>query len=453
MFRKTIFWIHLGCGVVTGLVVLMMSVTGVVLTYERQMLAWQTREFYTDPAAAGERLPIEALLASATGAEGSFQPTSVQLSSDPRAPALLAGGRAGSRYLNAYTGEVLGEPPTGLDSFFNAVTGWHRWFNAPAESRAPWRAITGASNLAFLFLIVSGMYLWLPRIFKWTMFRAHLLFSGQALRGKARDYNWHHVFGIWTAVPLFVVVATATVFSYPWASNAVYRAFGEEPPAGRGGGAGPAAAAAVAPAGARGRAGGPAAAGAPGTSAVATGAPSTTPTSAPAVSAPAPGMSTGSGSAGSAPAGSAPAATDNVAANTTEAIAPTPAFDALFARAATQVDDWKTITLTLPQPGATTVSFAIDLGNGGQPQLRHTLVLDAASGEVTSWQPFESQTPGRRARSWVRFLHTGEALGIAGQTIAGVVSLTSVIMVWTGLALAWRRLVSPLFRRRAPLAG
>ena len=392
MFRKTVFWVHLGCGVLTGLVVLMMSVTGVILTYERQMLAWQTREFYADPPAAAERLPIESLVAAGARAETGFQAGSVQVSSNPRAPALLAGGRAGSRYLNAYTGEVLGEPPTGLDSFFNTVTGWHRWFNAPADSRAPWRAITGASNLAFLFLIVSGMYLWLPRAFKWTMFRAHLLFSGQALRGKARDYNWHHVFGIWTAIPLFVVVATATVFSYPWASNAVYRAFGEEPPAGRGAGPAPAAAAANL----------------------------------------APG------------AGSAPTAA-----------APMLGFDALFARAATQVDDWKTITLSLPQPGAATVSFAIDQGNGGQPQLRHTLVLNAATGAVSSWQPFDSQTPGRRARSWIRFLHTGEALGLAGQTIAGAVSLTSVIMVWTGLALAWRRLLSPLFRRRAagPASG
>lgn len=411
MFRKTIFWIHLACGVVTGLVVLMMSVTGVILTYERQMLAAQTREFHADPPAAAERLSVESLVASAARSEAGFQATSVQLSADPRAPALLAGGRAGSRYLNTYTGEVLGEPPVGLDNFFNAVTGWHRWFNAPADSRGPWRAITGASNLAFLFLIVSGMYLWLPRIFKWTMFRAHLLFSGQALRGKARDYNWHHVFGIWTAIPLFVVVATATVFSYPWASNAVYRAFGEEPPAGRGGGAGPAA---QAPPGGGGRAGGPGGQG-----------------GAPVAGAPA------AGSAGM-PAAATPAATATML-----------PFDALFDRAATQVDDWKTITLTLPQPGAATVSFAIDQGNGGQPQLRHTLVLDGATGSVSSWQPFESQTPGRRARSWIRFLHTGEALGLAGQTIAGVVSLTSVIMVWTGLALAWRRLVSPLFRRRA----
>jgi uncharacterized iron-regulated membrane protein len=49
----------------------------------------------------------------------------------------------------------------------------------------------------------------------------------------------------------------------------------------------------------------------------------------------------------------------------------------------------------------------------------------------------------------VRFLHTGEVLGIAGQTIAGLVSLTSLFMVWTGLALAWRRLIVPLYRKKS----
>ena len=79
------------------------------------------------------------------------------------------------------------------------------------------------------------------------------------------------------------------------------------------------------------------------------------------------------------------------------------------------------------------------------------MTLDAATGEVVSWNPFTSQTPGRQARSWVRFLHTGEALGIVGQTVAGLVSLTSMLMVWTGLALAYRRLIAPLFARNRHL--
>jgi uncharacterized iron-regulated membrane protein len=384
VLRKSIFWIHLACGVVTGLVVLMMSVTGVILTYERQMLAAQVSPFYSDPPANAARMPIESLVQSATRIEPGFQASSVRLSSDSNAPVLLGGGPAGSRYLNAYSGEVLGEPPTGLNDFFGAVTGWHRWFNATGESRATWRAVTGISNIVFLFLIVSGIYLWLPRVYKWTMFRAHLFFSRQALRGKARDYNWHHVFGFWTAIPLFVVVATAIVFSYPWASNAVYRAFGEEPPTRRG----PPPAAANADQGLL--------------------------------------AATDTGTGGQRPM----------------------SLDALFERASKQVDEWKSITVNLPPDDATTVSFSIDQGDGGQPQLRHNLTLDAVTGKVADWRPFESQSPGQRARLWIRFLHTGEALGIVGQTIAGFVSLTSVIMVWTGLALAYRRLIVPLYRRR-----
>src|SRR5690606_11993288 len=214
-----------------------------------------------------------------------------------------------------------------------------------------------------------------------------LLFTGKAPSARARDFNWHHVFGIWSALPLTVVVATASVFYYPWANDLVYKAFGEEPP-GRGG-----------PPAQR----------------------------------------------------QAAAAGQSLAVLSRADNQPVPAFlplDELFERASHEVGEWRSIGITLPRAGDSEVSFAIDQGNGGQPQHRHTLRLDRASGEVAAWQPFSSQTPGRQARSWVRFLHTGEALGLIGQTVAGLVSLTSLIMVWTGLALAWRRLIQPLFRRR-----
>jgi uncharacterized iron-regulated membrane protein len=111
------------------------------------------------------------------------------------------------------------------------------------------------------------------------------------------------------------------------------------------------------------------------------------------------------------------------------------------------------LTLNIPADAeAPTVRIGIDQGNGGQPQLRHNLTLDAATGAVAGYAPFSSQTTGQKARSWIRFLHTGEALGIVGQTIAGLVSFTSILMVWTGLALAYRRLLQPLWRGKPATA-
>jgi uncharacterized iron-regulated membrane protein len=382
MVRSTIFWIHLVCGVVTGLVVLMMSVTGVILTYERQMLAWADRTSYPAPSTDAQRLTLEELVATAKLRRPEFTPTTIMLRNETDAPVVLGAGRSGSLLVDPYSGAVKEPGAEGLRSFFAAVTGWHRWFNATGESRTTARAITGASNLAFLFLVLSGMYLWLPRMWKWAAFKTRVLFNPYATTAKARDFNWHHVFGIWSAIPLAIVVATATVFSYPWANDLVYRVAGEEPP--RQGGGPP-------------RAGGQPEA----------------PVSAPE------GTSI-----------------DRLG------------YDALLARAAAH-GDWRTLTLNIPaDPAAPSVRIGIDEGNGGQPYLRHTLTLDAATGAVANWAPFSSQTTGQKARSWIRFLHTGEALGLVGQTIAGLVSLTSVLMVWTGLALAWRRLVQPLFRRQ-----
>ena len=63
-----------------------------------------------------------------------------------------------------------------------------------------------------------------------------------------------------------------------------------------------------------------------------------------------------------------------------------------------------------------------------------------------------TRTPGRKVRVWLRFVHTGEALDWPGQLVAGAASLGAALLVWTGLALALRRLARSL-RARAALGS
>jgi uncharacterized iron-regulated membrane protein len=74
-------------------------------------------------------------------------------------------------------------------------------------------------------------------------------------------------------------------------------------------------------------------------------------------------------------------------------------------------------------------------------------VLDRKTGNVVRFEPFSSNTKGRQLRTILRFAHTGEVLGIIGQTIAGLVSFGGAFLVYTGFALAWRRFRSWLGRR------
>lgn len=363
MFRKTIFWLHLACGVSAGLVVLMMSVTGVVLTYERQVQVWEDRSYYAEPEAGQQILSADQLIQASRSLED-FEPTSLALSSDPTAPAILRQGRSQTQYLNPYNGEAYSPHADSWSAFFSAVRGWHRWFNMTGDNRSSARVVTGAANLMFLFLVLSGIYLWLPKIYARATLRARIWFNKSNINANARDFNWHHVFGFWAAIPLVVIISTATVFNYSWANNLVYRLAGEEPPV-------------------RGR-------------------------------------SANAEETAAAPASRLP-------------------YGDLVETAKTYSTDWRTITLSIPEATAVSANLTLDEGDGGQPQKRHVLTLDVSNGEVLKWAPFTSQTTGAQARRWVRFLHTGEALGLTGQTIAGFASIAAILMVWTGLALALRR--------------
>jgi uncharacterized iron-regulated membrane protein len=82
-----------------------------------------------------------------------------------------------------------------------------------------------------------------------------------------------------------------------------------------------------------------------------------------------------------------------------------------------------------------------------RPDRRTTLVVDAATARVVERQRYEDGDAARRTRAWMRWLHTGEAYGAVGQTVAMLVSAAGVVLVWTGLSLSLRRLRSRLARR------
>ena len=160
MFRSILFWMHLAAGAVAGVVVLIMSVTGVALTYEKQMIEWADRSAWAapSPADATPLLP-ETLLARVSAAQPGTAPLSVILRADRSAPATVTLADTKSLLVDPYTGSIIGPPPAGLRSFFRTMTSWHRYLAMSGESRATGKGITGAANLAFLLLVLSGLYL------------------------------------------------------------------------------------------------------------------------------------------------------------------------------------------------------------------------------------------------------------------------------------------------------
>ncbi|HWL53046.1 MAG TPA: PepSY-associated TM helix domain-containing protein [Chthoniobacteraceae bacterium] len=390
--RRILFWIHLLAGVVAGLVILVMSATGVALAYERQIIAFSERHYRATPeqVASAPRLSLNTLAESVLAQNEGEAPGSVNVSVDPAAPVAFSYGRQKTLYYNPYSGEYMGSG-SAMRGVMRELMGWHRWLG----SREVGRVVTGACNFAFVVLIVTGMVLWFPRRWPWNwnwrLLRPSVVFN-RKLKGKARDWNWHNVIGLWSAPVLLILAATGTVWSYTWSNNLVYRLVGSTPPPPREGGGGP---------------GGP---GRPG------------------------GRERGAGERGGR--GATPAIHVDL--------------DAMVAAARTQTAGWQTISVQLPKGKAKTVSVGVSEKLQWNPNARGSLTLDAKTAAVVEWVPFMEQEIGRRARAMVRPIHTGEAGGLIGQTIAGLASAGGVVLVWTGLALTWRRFWS--WKRRGSSA-
>lgn len=374
-FKRIVFWSHLIVGLCVGFVVFSLSLTGTLLTYERQIVAWAEDSAISAPPGqtrlSADELAQKALESGANPGAALIiskgENTAVRVSLDRRQTLLL----------DPYSGNALKDAGASVKAFFSQVTALHRWFALSGDSRDTARAITGAANLGFLFLLVSGLYLWWPRAWKWNIVKTKLLFRRNLPTSKARDYNWHHVFGIWALVPLLAVVVSGVVISYPWASNLVYQVYGETPPA----------------------RGGPPQSGAQPTNASGT---VTNPVS----------------------------------------------LQSILENAETQTSDWRTISLALPAPSAPMLDVTVDRGNGVQNNLKTTYTYSRETGEALNESGPAASTPGQRARGFLRFLHTGEIYGVVGQTLAGLGSLAALFLVYTGFALAYRRLIQPLFRRK-----
>jgi len=217
--RKTFFWLHLILGCSAAIFIFLMSVTGVALTYERQIIKTAERADYPiSTTSSAQALPISDILIIAQGYP-TKKPPDIVIENYPNAPVVVKDGRNKVAYINPYTGTEMAVPGQSTVTFFGKLRAFHRWLTLDGKFSETGRWINGIANIFFLVLILSGLYLWLPKQLKSRAFKQKLTLSGNYPSKSARNYQWHNVFGIYIAPVLFVLVVTAVFFSFKWPGN------------------------------------------------------------------------------------------------------------------------------------------------------------------------------------------------------------------------------------------
>ena len=365
MIRTVLFRLHLSVALAAGLFIVTMAVTGVVLACEDAVMSLAERRRSVAVREDAPRLSPDEIVqaAAAWGARSGdpFTATSIEYRDRPGAAVQVHAGRDRRVFVDPWTSEVTGEGFPLLEAFFEGVRGWHRWLGASGSGVRTGRTVTGAANVAFLFLLLTGPLLWLPRRITRRSLTENLFFR-RGVRGPARQLNWHYVVGIWSVLPLVAISATGVVMSYPAVGDRIYSVVGAVLSGGGGN--------------------------------------------------PDRDVGEGGGESGENGLGHA------------------------LAAAEAQLPGWRSIVLTLPRPDDAEVRVDVRTGRTGQPQKAAVLTVDRGTGAVASMESFRDETPGHRAQEFLRYAHTGEYWGLAGQALAGLVALGVVTMAWTGFSVA-----------------
>jgi len=221
MTLKQVFGkLHLWLGLASGLVVLIVAGTGILLVFEDELDEWANRDFYfvTVPQNA-QRLPMDSLVHAAAAFNPALKLTRIYAETQAPDRSVVIMAKKGKKQtwniaVDPYTGKVIKGKNTSK-TFFGVVLDLHRRLCMNEAGKA----ITGASCLIFVIMIITGLVLWWPKRWQILKQRTRIAWSS---KWKRLNWDLHAVGGFYVHLLLLAISLTGLTWAYPWFNNAIY---------------------------------------------------------------------------------------------------------------------------------------------------------------------------------------------------------------------------------------
>ncbi|MCD8032075.1 MAG: PepSY domain-containing protein [Bacteroides sp.] len=231
--KKLFAKIHLWISLPFGLVISILCLTGATLIFESELLEWFQPSRYKASMATESPLPVEQLIPLVK----QQLPDSVSISSvqfpagaDKNYRMGITGQGRTSLLVDPYTGEIKGKVvPYQKGTFFSFVRRLHRWFLFEFKRGGGginWgKMITGTSTLVFVFVLLSGLVIWIPNTIK-SLKRRLSVKTGKG--GFRFWYDTHLAGGMYALIFLLAMSLTGLTWSFDWYRTGFYKVFGVE---------------------------------------------------------------------------------------------------------------------------------------------------------------------------------------------------------------------------------
>lgn len=227
--HKTIwFKIHMILGFTAGFVLLVVGVTGAILSFEKEIIKFINKNSYEVFVPNEVKLSTKELLEKLQEKLPEAKINSLSFSSDVNSSVIInvAGKGEGkeakrgkSYYINPYTAEIL--PEIKGKAFFSLILDLHRRLMLGEVGKQ----VVAISTISLIILSLSGLYIYWGRVRR-AFFRS-LTFSFKH-HGRAFLSTMHSSIGMWV-LPFYLLVSlTGLYWSYDWYNATLYKISGVE---------------------------------------------------------------------------------------------------------------------------------------------------------------------------------------------------------------------------------
>ncbi len=189
MFSKINAWLHLWLGLISGIVVIILSITGCVLVFEEELNYLFTDYIGVTPRTADEQLPPSAIYESVQVAYPGREVRSAWYYGLNKSVKVSLAGSDTLVYVNPYTAAILAA--VNHEDIFHFMDEGHRhlWMDPTIG-----RPIVGWATFIFFLIIISGLILWWPK--KWNRRQSRQAFTiNWKAKLKRVNYDLHNVLG------------------------------------------------------------------------------------------------------------------------------------------------------------------------------------------------------------------------------------------------------------------
>ncbi|HTI88944.1 MAG TPA: PepSY-associated TM helix domain-containing protein [Puia sp.] len=200
--KKKILFIHRWLGIISGLLVVFVAITGSMLAFEDEGRDYLQHDYYHIAHPGSARLSLDRMVDSFRVYNPKIKINSIRFKEKADA-AVVFFTKDKYVFVDPYTSRVTATVPVKSD-FFYVVKLLHTSLMLGDVGKA----IVHINVLLFFMICLSGLVMWWPR--KWSLFRSAVTIKTSASR-KRVNYDLHRALGFY-ALPVLLIISFTGLF-------------------------------------------------------------------------------------------------------------------------------------------------------------------------------------------------------------------------------------------------